>query len=216
MSALVSAANGINIGRFCSDKYGIIQRVQISSNITVTATADGDKDLNQKKPPFLNVSFSSKIAGRLECIDHWYDLIYCLYKSSLFSSETVIYTVSPLISSPALLITPNWPEGMKQDSTSSWIVNVPEEYSAQLSFINVSQPTCDMNHAEVQIQELGKHLEVGFREDKELHLEHSILSSFYLNMSNCEPKEGKFAILSKISLQKTPSKFLQLKCSCFM
>lgn len=69
-SALVSAASGVNIGRFCSNDNGIIQRVQISSNITITVTADGDKDLKQEKAPILNVSFSSEIMGRFELTDH--------------------------------------------------------------------------------------------------------------------------------------------------
>ncbi|MCJ8746509.1 hypothetical protein PDJAM_G00142690 [Pangasius djambal] len=186
LSALVSVANGVNIGRFCSTGKGIIQRVQISSNITITATADGDKDLRQEKAPILNVSFSSEIA------------------------ETLIYTVSPLISTPALLMTPNWPGAMKPDSTLSWIVNVPEEYSAQLFFSNVSWPQCRVNHAEVKIQELDSNVGMGFREDKQMVLEHNILRSFYLNVSNCEPEEGKFAILSKISLQKKPRKLLDV------
>lgn len=69
-SVLVSAANGVNVGRFCSASKGIIQKVQISSNITVTATADEDKDLRLEKAPILNVSFSSEITGRLELTDH--------------------------------------------------------------------------------------------------------------------------------------------------
>lgn len=70
LSVLVSAPNGVNIGHFCSADKGIIQRVQISSNITVTATADGDKDLRQEKAPIFNVSFSSEITGRFELTDH--------------------------------------------------------------------------------------------------------------------------------------------------
>ncbi|KAK3512048.1 hypothetical protein QTP70_028651 [Hemibagrus guttatus] len=185
-SALVFAANGVNVGRFCSASKGIIQKVQISSNITVTATADEDKDLRLEKAPILNVSFSSEI------------------------TDTLIYTVSPLISAPALLITPDWPEPMKPDSTLSWIVNVPEEYSAQLSFSNVSLPVCRYNHAEIKIQERGSDMEMGFREDKQLVNEHNILRSFILNMSNCEPEQGKFAILSKISLQKKSGNVLSI------
>ncbi|KAF4077797.1 hypothetical protein AMELA_G00211840 [Ameiurus melas] len=184
LSALVSADNGVNIGRFCSASQGIIQRVQISSNVTVTTTADGNKDLRQEKAPVLNVFFRSEI------------------------TETLIYTVSPLISTPALLVTPNFPGAMKPDSTMSWIVNVPEEYSARLSFSNISRPRCSANHAEVSIQELDSNVELSFREDKPLVLEHNIMRSFYLNMSNCAPDEGKFAILSTISLQKKPGELL--------
>lgn len=97
---------------------------------------------------------------------------------------------------------------MKPDSTLSWIVNVPEEYSAQLSFSNVSLPVCSSSHAEIKIQERGSNVEMGFREDQLLVNEHNILRSFNLNMSNCEPEQGKFAILSKISLQKQSGKIL--------
>lgn len=68
-----------------------------------------------------------------------------------------------------------------------------------------------MNHAEVKIQELGSNEERGFREDGQLLLEHDISRSFFLNMSNCETGKGKFAILSKISLQRKPSKFITIK-----
>ncbi|KAK2836771.1 hypothetical protein Q7C36_014640 [Tachysurus vachellii] len=180
LSALVSEADGVDVGRFCSASKGIIQKVQISSNITVTATAEGNKDLRQEKSPVLNVSFSSEV------------------------SDTFIYTVSPLISTPVFLVTPNWPGAMKPDSTTSWIVNVPEEYGAQLCFINVSLPVCRNSHAEIKIQEQGSTVETGFREDEQLVLKHNILRSFSLSMSNCELEEGKFAVLSKISLQKKP------------
>lgn len=119
--------------------------------------------------------------------------------------------MSPLISSPALLVTPNWPGAMTPDSTVSWVVHVPEEYSVQLCFSNVSRPECRVNHAEVKIQGLNSHVERSFREDAQLLPEHDVPGSFYLNMSNCEPEEGTFAILSKISLQKKSSEFLQIK-----
>ncbi|TTP27308.1 CUB domain-containing protein 1 [Bagarius yarrelli] len=181
LSMLVSAADGVNIGRFCSASKGIIQRVQISSNVTITSTEYANKDLRQETAPVLNVSF-----------------------------ETLIYTVTPLITTPALLMTPNWPEAMKPDSTVSWIINVPEDYSAQLCFTNVSLPQCRTNHAEIKIQEEGSNVETAFREDEQLVLEHNILKSFYLNMSNCEPEFDKFVILSKISLQQKPGKLVSI------
>lgn len=69
LSVLVSAANGFNLGRFCSATKGIIQRIQISSSITITAIADSQKDLRQEKAPILNVSFTSEITGRPELTD---------------------------------------------------------------------------------------------------------------------------------------------------
>lgn len=78
MSALVSAASGGIIGRFCSNGNGIIQRVQISSNVSVAVTVDGEKDLRQLKTPILNVSFSSEITGRLELAHHWGKILFYL------------------------------------------------------------------------------------------------------------------------------------------
>ncbi|KAF5908055.1 CUB domain-containing protein 1-like, partial [Clarias magur] len=184
ISALVSTADGFNIGHFCSASKGVIQRVQFSSNITVTAAADGAKDLRQNTAPVLNVSFSSEI------------------------TETLIYTVSPVSMTPVPLMTPNWPGPMKPDSSLSWIVNVPEEYGAHVIFTNVSRPVCSASHAVIQIRELGSEMEMSYREDQLLDLDHNVVRSFYLNMSNCEPMEGKFAILSQLSLQKKPQKLL--------
>lgn len=132
------------------------------------------------------------------------------FNSPLFFSETLIYTVSPVSMTPVRLMTPNWPGTMKPDSSLSWIVNVPEEYSAQVSFTNVSRPVCSASHAMIQIRELGSEMEISYREDQLLEIDHNVLRSFYLNMSNCEPMEGKFAILSQLSLQKKPRKCLQL------
>uniref|UniRef100_A0A3B4CEX9 CUB domain containing protein 1a n=1 Tax=Pygocentrus nattereri TaxID=42514 RepID=A0A3B4CEX9_PYGNA len=129
---------------------------------------------------------------------------------SLFFTETLIYTVSPLVSTPVLLATPSWPGAMKADSTISWIVTIPEEYSAELLFINVSQPRCERSHTRVAIQEMGSSEEQSFREDEQYNDKYDIQSSFYLNMSNCEPEHGTFTALSKISLQKKTRKLLSI------
>ncbi|KAI4884255.1 hypothetical protein NFI96_014343 [Prochilodus magdalenae] len=186
VSLLVSDTDGSDLGQFCSrGNQGTIQKVQMFSNVTITAKADGNKELSQQQS-FLNVSFRPEITDKF------------------------IYTLSPLVSTSVLLATPNWPEPMKSDSTISWIVTVPEEYSAELLLLNVSQPRCDQSHTRVVIQEINSQKELGFREDEKYDEKYDIQSSFYFNMSNCEPERGAFAVLSKISLQKKTRKLLSI------
>lgn len=105
------------------------------------------------------------------------------------------------------LATPNWPDGMNPSSSVTWIVNVPREHKAELQFTNVSQLTCDTGHTEVTIGPLdSKGQTQSWREDQSFA--NTVIQqqqSFYLNMSNCEPKSGRFAVLSKITLQKETS-----------
>lgn len=187
-SLLVSESDGSSLGQFCPvGGQGAIQKVQILSNITITTMNDlRFKDLSKYlREPFLNVSFGPEI------------------------TDEVIYTTSPLVSSPIILATPNWPAGMKSESTVSWLITVPEEHSAELLFINISQPNCRQSHATVTVQELGSSQEWGFREDEKID-KYSTQNSFYLNMSNCEPERGNFAVLTKISLQKKTRKLLSI------
>lgn len=127
----------------------------------------------------------------------------------LFScfSESIIYRVSPKPSSPALLATPNWPNGMKPSSTVSWIVSLPSQYQADLQFTNISQPKCGQRHTSIKVQTLGSDEEImSRREDEEAEDKLLVLESFYLNMSNCEPEEGHFGVVAKVILQKKSSK----------
>ncbi|KAK1805272.1 hypothetical protein P4O66_019622 [Electrophorus voltai] len=188
MSVLVSEADGSRIGCFSSlAGKGYIDKVQISSNVTVTAVA-GAQGLNYKHGPFLSMSFSPEITD---------NLIYTIF-------------LSPLGLSTVLLMTPNWPGTMKSESTLSWIVNIPEEYRAELSFLNVSQPRCREGHTEMIIKEMGSEIEQSFREDNAFDHKVDMSGSFYLNMSNCEPGYGHFAILSQLSLQKKSKKLLSI------
>uniref|UniRef100_A0A672KI22 CUB domain containing protein 1a n=1 Tax=Sinocyclocheilus grahami TaxID=75366 RepID=A0A672KI22_SINGR len=118
---------------------------------------------------------------------------------SVFFTENVIYTVSPLISGPTYFATPNWPDGMNPSSSASWIVYVPQEYQAELLFSNIVNPTCDSGHTEVTVGPLNSQGQTqSWREDQSFTSPVVQQQSFYLNMSNCEPKSGRFAVLSKI------------------
>ncbi|XP_029519560.2 CUB domain-containing protein 1-like [Oncorhynchus nerka] len=175
VSLHIAEGDGSSIGYFCSE--GIIRKIQVHSNVSITATA---KDLSLIQGPFLNVSFSEKI------------------------SDSIIYTVQPGMGSPALLATPNWPIGMKPYSTVSWIINLPGHLQADLLLTNISQPKCGKGHTFIKVQTLGSPEELlSRREDKEAEDKLMVPESFYLNMSNCMPENGHFSVLSKVTLQKT-------------
>ncbi|XP_068189600.1 CUB domain-containing protein 1 [Antennarius striatus] len=170
----VAESDGFPIGDFCYN--GVVKKVQVHANISVTATA---QDFSRIRGPFLNVSFSEEIP------------------------ETVIYRVTPKTSSPSLLATPNWPEGMRSFSTVSWIVSLPGQYQAQMEFVNISQPKCKDRHTSLKVRMLGQEEEIlSRREDEEAEDKLVVPQSFYLNMSNCVPEEGQFGAVTRIDLQK--------------
>ncbi|XP_030004103.1 CUB domain-containing protein 1 [Sphaeramia orbicularis] len=170
----VAEADGFNIGDFCFN--GAIQKVQVHTNVSITAHTP---NFSRTRGHFLNVSFSPEIP------------------------ETVIYRVTPDVSSPTLLATPNWPKGMKASSTVSWIVTVPNQYQALMQFVNVSQPKCNDRHTAMKVKMLGYEEEMMSRREDETPEDKLIVPySFYLNMSNCIPEEGDFGAVTKINLQK--------------
>lgn len=113
-----------------------------------------------------------------------------------------------------LLATPNWPEGMRPWSTVSWVVSLPGQHSADLRFLNVSQPKCLDRHTALTVKLLERRKEILRRSEdpkpKDGDYDLEVPESFYLTMSNCEPQEGQFGAMAKIILQKEPSKLLQL------
>uniref|UniRef100_A0A667XCQ0 CUB domain containing protein 1 n=1 Tax=Myripristis murdjan TaxID=586833 RepID=A0A667XCQ0_9TELE len=174
VSLHVAESDGFSIGDFCSK--GIIRKVQVHANVSVTATGI---DFAKKRGPFLNVSFSEEISDR------------------------IIYRVTPKMSDPALLATPNWPQGMKPSTTVSWIVTLSNRYRAAVQFLNVSQPKCGKSHTGIKVQTLGSKEEMfSRREDEKKEGELTVPESFYLNMSNCLPEEGHFGAVTKVVLEK--------------
>ncbi|KAL1255160.1 hypothetical protein QQF64_013221 [Cirrhinus molitorella] len=177
VSMLISETEGSNIGQFCSTAESTIQKIQIKGNVSITVIPKNIKDLSQVKGPFLGVCISPEI------------------------TENVIYTVSPLISGPTYTATPNWPDGMNPSLSASWIVYVPQDYKAELWFSNVNKPKCDTGHTEIIVGPLDSQGQTqSWREDQSFPgplIQHQ---SFYLNMSNCEPKSDHFAVLSKIRI----------------
>ncbi|KAL3043692.1 hypothetical protein OYC64_003534 [Pagothenia borchgrevinki] len=174
ISLHVAEGDGFPVGDFCAQ--GMIQKVQVQGNVSVTATG---RDFSKTGGQFLNVSYSQDIP------------------------ESIIYRVSPKELSPTLLATPNWPLGMKPMSTVAWIVTVPSGYEAHVHFVNISQPKCKDRHTSIKVRMLEAEEEMmSRREDEQAEDKLTVPQSFYLNMSNCIPEEGEFAALTKIVLQK--------------
>ncbi|XP_077405296.1 CUB domain-containing protein 1 [Vanacampus margaritifer] len=173
MSLHIEESEDFSVGDFCYN--GNIQKLQVHANISVTATT---RDFSKMKGPFLNVTFTKEIP------------------------ETIIYQVSPHMSSPTLLVTPNWPKGMRPSSTVSWIVSLPSGYQAQVQFANVSQPKCDDRHTAIKVKMLDSEEEIlSRREDEKTDDKLLVPKSFYLNMSNCIPEDGNFGAVTEIVLE---------------
>ncbi|XP_059206765.1 CUB domain-containing protein 1 isoform X2 [Centropristis striata] len=174
LSLHVAESDGFPVGDFCFK--GTIQKIQVHANVSVTATTP---DFSKTRGPFLHVNYSQEI------------------------SETIIYTVTPKTSSPTLLASPNWPEGMRPSSTVSWIVTQPSQYQAHLQFINISQPKCADGHAYIRVKMQGHKEEmISRREDERPPANLTVPNSFSLNMTNCITEEGHLGGLTQIVLQK--------------
>lgn len=173
VSLLVTDDNGA-IGHFCPG--GTINKVQVRSSVSVTASA---KYLSLARTPVLNATFTEEIL------------------------ENIVYTVNPRIGDLALIATPNWPNGMAPSTTVSWIVSLPDQYEADLNFVNISQPKCEDWHTGIDVQTLGSLEELlSRREDEKIENRLMVPESFYLNMSNCLIEKGQFSVLAKVTVQK--------------
>ncbi|KAM4550064.1 CUB domain-containing protein 1 [Fundulus diaphanus] len=169
----LASDKGFSIGDFCSD--GVIQSIQVPTRVSVTAAG---RDFGKSSMPLLNFTVSPKI------------------------TETMIYRIRPNMTSPTILVTPSWPEGMESLSIVSWIVDLPSQYKAYLQFVNVTRPECAASQTLVDVKLLGGEEEIMSRKDTETLENLWVKQSFYLNMSNCQPGSGMFKVQTIITLQK--------------
>ncbi|KAM3834054.1 CUB domain-containing protein 1-like, partial [Diretmus argenteus] len=177
--------DGISLGKFCPQ--GAIEKLQIHTNVSVTAFRMGDNVSWPSSQSLLTASFSKMI------------------------SESYIFTVSPKKGVPVLLATPGWPEGMKSYSTVSWIVFVPPKMKALLMFTKLNQPKCSNRHTNIKVQSLGSLEEMySRREDEPAELKITAHESFYLNMSNCMPETGSFSVVTQITLHNDKDMLLPI------
>ncbi|MBN3325912.1 CDCP1 protein, partial [Atractosteus spatula] len=184
---IITEEDGSNVGTFC--QQGPIEKVQVHANISVTMVASGKDDLSKALEPPFNVSFTKDLP------------------------ETYVFTVSPKIGVPTLLATPNWPKGMKEATTLSWIVSLPPRYRADLEFLNVSQPQCHNSHTEINVQTQDAKEEMYSRREDEMADSYlSVPESFWFNLTNCQPEsqDSIFSVQSKITLQKKMQPLLSI------
>ncbi|XP_014905498.1 CUB domain-containing protein 1 isoform X1 [Poecilia latipinna] len=171
----VGEKDGSFIGNFCSN--GEIQKLQIHSNISITATP---QDVKRSKEPLLDVSVSPEI------------------------KETIIYRISPNLTSPTILVTPNWPTGMKPHSSVSWIVDLPWMHHAHIKFA-ISGLECENSHTRINVkhQEGGSDL-LDINESEKMRTENTTArQSFYLNVTNCQPEgRDQFNVKATIVLER--------------
>uniref|UniRef100_A0A3B3Y8K8 CUB domain containing protein 1a n=1 Tax=Poecilia mexicana TaxID=48701 RepID=A0A3B3Y8K8_9TELE len=171
----VGEKDGFFIGNFCSN--GEIQKLQVHSNISITATP---QDVKRSKEPLLNVSVSPEI------------------------KESIIYRISPNLTSPTILVTPNWPTGMKPHSSVSWIVDLPWMHHAHIKFA-ISGLKCENSHTRINVkhQEGGSDL-LDINESEKMSTENTTArQSFYLNVTNCQPEgRDQFIVKATIVLER--------------
>lgn len=170
--------DGFTVGHFCSQ--GVIRKIEIHNNVSITVSDMGGKGLRTSPKPVLYVRMKEEIP------------------------ERYIFTISPKKDAPVLVATPGWPAGMKSYSTVSWFVSFSDKMEAHLMFTNVSQPKCKNRHTNIRVQRQGS-LEEDYsrREDEDPDPEITVSESFYLNMSNCMPERGDFSVVTQITLQKS-------------
>ncbi|XP_026149675.1 CUB domain-containing protein 1-like isoform X2 [Mastacembelus armatus] len=174
----VAEDDGVPIGLYCP--HGAIEKIQIHKQMSVTVSSTGDKAM---------LSFK-----------HVKHVLNAIFRDAI--SERYIFSVSSKKETPVLLATPGWPVGMKSFSTVSWIVSVPPNMEAVLTFTNLSQPKCRNHHTNINVQKMN-HAEEDYsrREDQEAKNEITVAENFYLNMSNCNPEKGSFSVITRITLQ---------------
>ncbi|XP_041648618.1 CUB domain-containing protein 1a [Cheilinus undulatus] len=177
--------DGTTIGHFCPE--GTIKQIQIHTNVIVTVSVLEEKATKMSLKHVLEARLKEEI------------------------SERYIFTVSPRKDAPVLLASPGWPIGMKSYSTVSWIVSVPSKMEAHLMFANLSQPKCSNRHTNIRVQRIGRQEEdYSRREDEKAEEEITVSESFYLNMSNCQPEQGDFSVITKITLQGSQNLILTI------
>ncbi|XP_018621445.1 CUB domain-containing protein 1 [Scleropages formosus] len=188
LSLAIMEGGGVYFGSFCSG--GPLSKVQVHGNISITATPMGTLGLSWTKEPFLNVTFNK---GKK-------------------SAEAYVLTVFPGTDSPALLATPSWPQGMLPNSTVSWVVLLPPQQQAELLLTSKSQPRCAAGSSSVVVQALGSSKPMLRRGEGELAQVERVTASesFYVNVSNCMPKQGALSMLTKITVQRKSNPLLSI------
>lgn len=110
-----------------------------------------------------------------------------------FPAEEGIFTVTPDSKNKVYLRSPNWDRGLPALSSVSWNISVPSNQVACLTFFRErSGLACQSGRAFMIIQEQQTRAEEIFSLEEEVLPKPSFHHhSFWVNISNCSPMNGK-------------------------
>lgn len=116
-----------------------------------------------------------------------------LSESLPFPLEEGIFTVTPDTKNKVYLRTPNWDHGLPALSSVSWNISVPSNQVACLTFFKErSGVVCQSGRAFMIIQEHRTRAEEIFSLEEEVLPKPSFhRHSFWVNISNCSPMNGR-------------------------
>ncbi|XP_012575982.1 PREDICTED: CUB domain-containing protein 1 isoform X2 [Condylura cristata] len=166
---VASTVPGKNLyfGSFCSG--GSIEQIQVKQNISVTLRTFAPNFQQDMARQDLTVSF----------IPHF--------------KEDSVFMVTPDNKNKVYLRTPNWDRGLPSLSSVSWNISVPRDQVACLTFLKERTGlVCQTGRAFMIIQEQRSHAEEIFSLEEEVLPKPTFRHhSFWVNISNCSPVNGK-------------------------
>ncbi|XP_033068207.1 CUB domain-containing protein 1 isoform X1 [Trachypithecus francoisi] len=169
-SYLVASAipsQDLYFGSFCPG--GSIEQIQVKQNISVTLRTFAPSFRQEASRQGLTVSFIP------------------------YFKEEGVFTVTPDTKSKVYLRTPNWDRGLPSLTSVSWNISVPRDQVACLTFFKErTGVVCQTGRAFMIIQEQRTRAEEIFSLDEDALPKPSFHHhSFWVNISNCSPANGK-------------------------
>ncbi|XP_018423461.1 PREDICTED: CUB domain-containing protein 1 [Nanorana parkeri] len=161
------------IGTFCPN--GSIEEIQMKDNVTIILRMPQQTDMRELRKHDQRVSFVP------------------------FITEECIIMVSPKPEETIYVRTPNWDFGLPDHVSLSWNINVPSKQFGRLKFATEKlDVSCENGRAFVSIkEEKDNGPGVVQRDGGQLPGPLDMYSSFWVNVSNCEPR----AKTKKLKLQ---------------
>ncbi|XP_050996190.1 LOW QUALITY PROTEIN: CUB domain-containing protein 1 [Acomys russatus] len=165
--ASTTPGQDLYFGSFCPG--GSIEKIQVKQNSSVTLRMYAPSIQQEVSRQGLTASFIP------------------------YFKEEGIFTVTPDTKSKVYLRTPNWDRGLPALSSVSWNISVPSNQVACLTFFKErSGVVCQSGRAFMIIQEhRGRAEEIFSLEEQVLPKPSFHRHSFWVNISNCSPVNGK-------------------------
>ncbi|KAM9308220.1 CUB domain-containing protein 1 [Gastrophryne carolinensis] len=164
------------IGTFCPN--GSIKKIQMRDNVTIVLNMPRTGNVRDLLKHDLRVSFVSLI------------------------EEECIFTVSPNNEQTVHLQTPNWEHGLPDFVSLSWNIKVPSKQYGRLIFAkNTMDIMCDVGTSYLNIrEEQDKGPGILRRYDQLLPSATDLYSSFWVNISNCKPRDATKKLKLQLSV----------------